>query len=70
MAMELSSKSSYTSMGIKQSSSLTLAMHVCMYVCMYVVRVWGRGDALRVFANIFFKEKIRKLQLDDLNKVI
>ena len=36
MATELPSKSSDTSMGVKQSSSLTLAMYVCMYVFMYV----------------------------------
>ena len=37
VATELPSTSSDTSMGIKQSSSLSLAMYVCMYVCMYII---------------------------------
>ena len=44
VAMELP-----TSKGIKQSSSLTLAMYVCMYVCMY--------SAEGVLSNDEFSEK-------------
>ena len=45
MVTEFLSKSSDTSMGVKQNSSLMLAMYVCMYVCMCMIKIFigGRG---------------------------
>ena len=57
VAMELP-----TSMGIKQSSSLMLAMYVCMYVCMYVTKdiTWNALQK-RIGTNQWVTKGLKKI---------